>query len=44
MDELFDLGLNPIYEDDNKGPKPLDKKTFVLTGTLEIPRKNWKKN
>lgn len=39
VDELFDLGLNPIYEDDNKGPKPLDKKTFVLTGTLEIPRK-----
>ena len=39
MDELFDLGLKPVYEDDNKGPKPLDKKTFVLTGTLEIPRK-----
>ena len=39
MDELFDLGLKPIYEDDNNGPKPLDKKTFVLTGTLEIPRK-----
>lgn len=39
VDELFDLGLNPICEDDNKGPKPLDKKTFVLTGTLEIPRK-----
>ena len=39
VDELFDLGLNPVYENDNNGPKPLDKKTFVLTGTLEIPRK-----
>ena len=39
VDELFDLGLKPVYEDDNKGPKPLDKKTFVLTGSLEIPRK-----
>ena len=39
VNELFDLGINPLYEDDSNGPKPLDKKTFVLTGTLEIPRK-----
>lgn len=39
VNELFDLGINPLYEDDSSGPKPLDKKTFVLTGTLEIPRK-----
>ncbi|MBS6534343.1 NAD-dependent DNA ligase LigA [Peptoniphilus harei] len=40
VNELFDLGINPLYEDDSSGPKPLDKKTFVLTGTLEIPRKD----
>ena len=40
VNELFDLGINPLYEDDSNGPKPLDKKTFVLTGTLEIPRKD----
>lgn len=39
VNELFDLGISPLYEDDSNGPKPLDKKTFVLTGTLEIPRK-----
>ena len=39
VNELFDLGVNPLYEDDSNGPKPLDKKTFVLTGTLGIPRK-----
>ena len=39
VNELFDLGINPLYEDNSSGPKPLDKKTFVLTGTLEIPRK-----
>ena len=39
VNELFDLGINPLYEDDSNGPKPLDKKTFVLTGTLDIPRK-----
>lgn len=39
VNELFDLGISPLYEDDSNGSKPLDKKTFVLTGTLEIPRK-----
>lgn len=39
VNELFDLGISPLYEDDSNGPKPLDKKTFVLTGTLKIPRK-----
>lgn len=39
LNELFDLGISTLYEDDSNGPKPLDKKTFVLTGTLEIPRK-----
>ena len=39
VNELFDLGISPLYEDDSNVPKPLDKKTFVLTGTLEIPRK-----
>ncbi|MDU1641925.1 NAD-dependent DNA ligase LigA [Peptoniphilus harei] len=39
VNELFDLGINPLYEDNSSGPKPLDKKTFVLTGTLEISRK-----
>ena len=39
VNELFDLGISPLYEDVSNGPKPLDKKSFVLTGTLEIPRK-----
>ena len=39
VNELFELGVKPVYEDDDEGAKPLDKKTFVLTGTLEIPRK-----
>lgn len=39
VDELFELGLSPVYEDEGDLPKPLLDKTIVITGTLEMPRK-----
>ena len=39
VNELFELGVHPKFESDDDLPKPLDEKTIVLTGTLEVPRK-----
>ena len=39
VDELFELGVSPYYEDDKDIPKPLLDKTIVITGSLDIPRK-----
>lgn len=39
VDELFELGVKPVYEDDGDKPKPLLDKTIVITGTLDLPRK-----
>ena len=39
IDELFELGLKPVYEDEDDTPKPLLDKTIVITGTLDLPRK-----
>ena len=39
IDELFELGVKPVYEDEADIPKPLLNKTIVITGTLDLPRK-----
>lgn len=39
IDELFELGVKPVYEDQGDQPKPLLDKTIVITGTLDLPRK-----
>lgn len=39
VSELFELGVKPKYENDEDLEKPLEGNTFVLTGSLEIPRK-----
>lgn len=39
MDELFELGVSPEFEDEDDVPKPLLDKTIVITGTLDLPRK-----
>ncbi|WP_394274061.1 NAD-dependent DNA ligase LigA [Peptoniphilus lacydonensis] len=38
VDELFELGVSPKFHEDNSRKPLLDKKV-VITGTLEIPRK-----
>ncbi|WP_169968660.1 NAD-dependent DNA ligase LigA [Peptoniphilus faecalis] len=39
VDELFELGVSPKFEDEDDAPKPLLDKTIVITGTLGLPRK-----
>ncbi|OLR64096.1 NAD-dependent DNA ligase LigA [Peptoniphilus porci] len=39
VDELFELGVSPKFEDEDDAPKPLLDKTIVITGTLDLPRK-----
>ncbi|MBU5669100.1 NAD-dependent DNA ligase LigA [Peptoniphilus sp. MSJ-1] len=39
IDELFELGVNPKEVEDKNTRKPLLDKTIVITGTLDIPRK-----
>lgn len=39
VDELFELGVSPEFEDEDDVPKPLLDKTIVITGTLDLPRK-----
>lgn len=39
VDELFELGVFPEFEDEDDIPKPLLDKTIVITGTLDLPRK-----
>lgn len=39
VDELFELGVSPEFEDEDDVPKPLLDKTIVITGTLDLSRK-----